>query len=444
VRSTQRLRGPARTLCCTLVLAGAAAALSACGGGGSKTSSAQQTSATTARTPASGTSKCGLGNGRKASGAPIKLGALVTKQAGIDFTDITNMVKAFLDCVNDNGGINGRPVQYIVETEQSDPGQVGALAKKLVESEKVLAIVGGASLIDCTVNHAYWESKGVYVINAGVAGECYGTANSAAVNMGPRYSSDGAVQALLRQGVKKIAFDTPNVPGSGYISAGPVAVAKAANIPYETLKDTVPIQDANSVALRLAQAAGDDGGVVLNFTPPEALKILQAAQRQGLQNRAKWGCSTPCNTDFLAEALGSAWDGKLFVNAELNLVTADGPDSALYRQVREKYAPKIPLGSFSQMGFLVAKIATDRMLTIKGPITSATVNKALLETKDFRTDLLCKPWYFGKAPIHIPNNTDRTVAPQGGHMVQQEGCFDISADDPDIARVREIERSQGR
>jgi branched-chain amino acid transport system substrate-binding protein len=84
------------------------------------------------------------------------------------------------------------------------------------------------------------------------------------------------------------------------------------------------------------------------------------------------------------------------------------------------------------------------MLTIKGSITSATVNKALLETKDFRTDLLCKPWYFGKAPIHIPNNTDRTVAPQGGHMVQQEGCFDISADDPDIARVREIERSQGR
>ena len=66
----------------------------------------------------------------------------------------------------------------------------------------------------------------------------------------------------------------------------------------------MPIQDANSVALKAVQAAGDGGGVVLNFTPPEALKILQAAQQQGLQDRVKWGCSTPCNTDFLAEALG--------------------------------------------------------------------------------------------------------------------------------------------
>ena len=50
----------------------------------------------------------------------------------------------------------------------------------------------------------------------------------------------------------------------------------------------MPIQDANSVALKAVQAAGDGGGVVLNFTPPEALKILQAAQQQGLQDRVKW------------------------------------------------------------------------------------------------------------------------------------------------------------
>jgi branched-chain amino acid transport system substrate-binding protein len=47
------------------------------------------------------------------------------------------------------------------------------------------------------------------------------------------------------------------------------------------------------------------------------LKILQAAQRLGLQDRVRWACSTPCNTDFLADALGPQWDGKLGVNAEL-------------------------------------------------------------------------------------------------------------------------------
>jgi branched-chain amino acid transport system substrate-binding protein len=280
-------------------------------------------------------------------------------------------------------------------------------------------------------------------MDAGIAPECYGTSNSAAVNMGPRYSSDGATQALIKQGVKKIVFDQANVPGTEYVDAGPRAVTKAAGLPYASLKENVPIQDANSIALKLVQAAGDGGGVVMNFTPPEALKILQAAQQQGLQDRVKWGCATPCNTDFLAEALGSSWENKLFVNAELNLTDAQGPDSELYRTVLEKYAPKIPLGSFSQMGFVEAKIATDRLMTITGDITKETANKALLETKDFKTDILCKPWYYGDAPAHVPNNTDRTTTPKDGKMVQQEDCFAISSDDPDIAKIRAIEKEQG-
>jgi branched-chain amino acid transport system substrate-binding protein len=261
--------------------------------------------------------------------------------------------------------------------------------------------------------------------------------------MGPRYSSDGAVQYLIKNGIKKLVFDQSNVPGTGYIEAGPIALAKAAGIPVTSLKDNVPIQDANSIALKLVQAAGDGGGVVLNFTPPEALKILQAAEQQGLAKRVKWGCSTPCNTDFLAKALGSSWDGQLFVNAELNLVDANAPDSNLYRQVIKDYGPKIPLGSFSQMGFLLARIATDRANSIKGPVTPESFNKAILATKDYKNDILCKPWYYGKAPLHIPNNTDRTVTPLNGKMVEKEGCTDISADDPDIAKVREIEQQQG-
>ena len=209
------------------------------------------------------------------------------------------------------------------------------------------------------MDHKYWESLGIMEIDAGIAPECYGTPNSAAPNMGPRYSSDGAVQAVVRAGAKKIAFDQSNVPGTGYIAAGPTAVAKSLNVPITLFKDNVPIQDANSIALKLVQAAGTDGGVVLNFTPPEALKILQAAQQQGLQDRVKaWGCSTPCNTDFVAKALGQQWDGKLLVNAELNVTDSDGPQSRLYRAVFDKYGSKVSggLGSFSQMGFTMGQL----------------------------------------------------------------------------------------
>jgi len=430
------------------VVAAVALTVTACGGSGggcsSSSSGASSSSSSSQGTPASGgesaaAAKCGPGNGKKASGTPIKLGAIATKQPGTDFTDIPNTAKAYFDCVNDNGGINGRPIDYTIETEQTDPGQVASLAKKLVESDKVLGIVGNTSIIECAVNHSYYEQQGFYIIDSGIAPECYSTSNSAPVNMGPRYSVDGATQYLIRQGVKKLVLDKSNVPGTGYIEGGFLLIAQAAGIPTESLKDNVPIQDANSVALKAVQAAGQGGGVVLNFTPPEALKILQAAQQQGLQDRVKWACSTPCNTDFLANALGPQWNGKLGVNAELNLTTAAGPDSELYRAVQKRYAPNIALGSFSQMGFVEASIAVKALMSVSGDFTVKSVNEAIRNIKDFKTDILCKPWYYGTASLHIPNNTDRTVVPQDGKMVEKEGCFAISDVDPAIAQVRQAE-----
>jgi branched-chain amino acid transport system substrate-binding protein len=389
--------------------------------------------------------KCGKKPGTKATGTPIKVGAIVTKQPGTDFTDGANMAQAYFNCVNDNGGINGHPISYKFYTEQTNPAQIAGYAHKLIQTDKAVAIVGGFSIIECAVDHKYWESLGIMEIDAGIAPECYGTPNSAAPNMGPRYSSDGAVQAVVRAGAKKIAFDQSNVPGTGYIAAGPTAVAKSLNTPITLFKDNVPIQDANSIALKLVQAAGTDGGVVLNFTPPEALKILQAAQQQGLQDRVKaWGCSTPCNTDFVAKALGQQWDGKLLVNAELNVTDSDGPQSRLYRAVFNKYGSKVSggLGSFSQMGFTMGQLLVQALESIKGEDYSLkTVNKAIADLKGYKTDILCRPWYYGKAPLHIPNNVDWTTTPKNGKMVIKEDCFNISDADPSIAKVREIEKA---
>jgi len=424
------LRGQGRTLLLSLVLT-ASTALVAC--------TSAKTGTTTNVNGAGVAPRCGAGTGQKATGAPIRLGAIATKQPGTDFTDIPNMAKAVFDCVNDNGGIKGRPIEYIIETEQTDPSQIAALARKLIETDKVLAIVGNTSIIECAINHGYYEQQGFFIVDSGIAPECYSTPNSAPVNMGARYSVIGATQYLVRQGVKKLVLDQSNVPITGYVEGGFLLTAQAAGIPTVSLKDNVPIQDANSVALRAVQAAGQDGGVVLNFTPPEALKILQAAEQMGLQDRVKWACSTPCNTDFLASALGPQWNGKLGVNAELNLTSAPGPDSELYRAVQKRYAPNVPLGSFSQMGFVQANIVVRALLSVTGALTAKSVNEAIRNIRDFKTDILCKPWYYGTAPLHIPNNTDRTVVPQNGRMVEKEGCFPISEVDPAIKLVREIE-----
>jgi branched-chain amino acid transport system substrate-binding protein len=411
----------------------------------STTSSSTPTSTQSASSSPSSTtvstSQCGTKPGVTATGTPITVGGIVTDQPGTSFTDIAFMAKAYFACVNANGGVNGHPINYIIEKEQTNPAQIAAEAKQLVQSDHVVAIVGNTSILECTIDHSYWEKLGFDIVDSGIAPECYSTSNSAAVNMGPRYSSDGAVQYALSQHVSKVVFDQSNVPGTGYIGAGPAALAAAAHVPIVQLTENVPISDANSVAIKEVNDAGPNGAVVLNFTPPEALIILQAAQKLGLEDHVKmWGCSTPCNTDFLAQSLGPKWDGKLFVNAELT--PPDGtntPTMNLYKAILKQYGSSVQggIGSFSQMGFTEAEIAVHALESISGPpYTVQNVNAAFKAVKDFNTGMLCQLWTYGDYPLHIPNNADYTVTANNGQMKTAQGCTLISAADPQIAQYR--------
>jgi branched-chain amino acid transport system substrate-binding protein len=434
----------------TIVLAGAIAlAAAGCSSSSSSSSSSSTTSSqsapastSTASTSAVGTSQCGTKPGVAATGTPIALGAIATNQPGTSFTDIPNMANAYFACVNANGGINGHPVKLYIETEQTNPGQIAADAKQLVQTDHVVGIVGNTSIIECSVDSSYWQKLGYYIIDSGIAPECWSTPNSAAVNMGPRYSSDGAVQYALAQHASKIVFDQSNVPGTGYIAAGPAALAKAANVPITQLTENVPITDANSVAIKEVDDAGPNGAVILNFTPPEALIILQAAQKLGLEDRVKlWGCSTPCDTDFLATSLGPKWNNKLFVNAELT--PADGtntPTMNLYKAILKQYGKSVSggIGSFSQFGFVEAEVAVHALETITGPYTVSSVNAAFKAVSSFNTGMLCQLWTYGSYSMHIPNNEDYTVTPNNGQMVTAQGCTNISSVDPQIAQYRSL------
>ena len=140
------------------------------------------------------------------------------------------------ECVNDNGGINGRPIKYIQYTEQLNPAQEAALARKLIEKDKVVGVVGNTSFAECGTNWKYYQSKGFIVIGAGVQAECFSTPSFVEVNMGPRYSNVGAAQALVRAGIKKLAIASPDTI-SAYADGGPALVAQKAGIPVQDLPD---------------------------------------------------------------------------------------------------------------------------------------------------------------------------------------------------------------
>jgi branched-chain amino acid transport system substrate-binding protein len=386
-------------------------------------------------------SVCGAGTGKKATGTPIKLGGIDMLIPGVDFTTVGKMAAAYFDCVNDNGGIHGHPISYTLYNEQLNPSQEAALARKLVQSDKVVGVVGNTSFAECGTNWRYYQSKGIVVIGAGVQAQCYSTPSFAEVNMGPRYSNVGAAQALISAGVKSIAIASPNTI-SAYADGGVAALGKKDGVKVQIFPTALPVTDANSTILNLVQAAGKGGGVILDFTPDTAPALLNAAVAQGLVNQVKWASSTPIANTFMA-GQEKAFDHKMFINSEFVLLNSTGPDETLYNAVNKKYAPKIATQSFGQMGYLDAKFATQALLSITGPVTLKSYNDAVRGLKDEKTDMLCKPWYVGNIPFHIPNNTDITVDYAGGQVIPKQSCFQIAPIDQAITQTRIWEKQYG-
>jgi branched-chain amino acid transport system substrate-binding protein len=400
---------------------------------------AQSTAAVGSGKASATKSVCGAGTGKKATGKPIKLGGIDMLIPGVDFTTIGKFANAYFKCVNDNGGINGRPIKYILYNEQLNPTQQAALAKKLVESDKVVGIVGNTSFTECGTNWKYYKSKGFTVIGAGVQAECFGTPTFVESNMGPRYSNIGAAQALVRRGAKSLIVASPSTI-SAYADGGVLKVAQAAGIPGKAFPIQVPITDANSTILQLVQAAGDGGGVILDFTPDSAPALLQAAIAQGLVDKVIWGSSTPIANAFMAKQFG-AFDGKMHINQEFGNINDGSPDENLYLAITKKYAPSISPQAFGQMGFMDAKFATQALLSVKGEVTAASYNKAVRALKNVKTSMLCKPWYVGNnLAYHIPNNTDITVTYKNGEVVTEDKCIPIQAVDPELTQTRKWEK----
>ena len=104
---------------------------------------------------------CGANTGEAASGDPIIVGGIHGNAAPGDFSASTDAAKAYFDCVNANGGIHGRPVDYRVENDQWNPELAAQAAAKLVDDAGAVALVGNGSFIEMAVNAQTYVDKGI-------------------------------------------------------------------------------------------------------------------------------------------------------------------------------------------------------------------------------------------------------------------------------------------
>jgi branched-chain amino acid transport system substrate-binding protein len=387
--------------------------------------------------------KCGMGNGKKATGEPIQIGAIVGKTGPEDFSSSARAAQAYFSCVNANGGINGRPIQYTVQDDTWNPEVASQAANKLVKDTKVVAMAGSSSFVECGANNDLYAKEGVASVSGvGVPRACFFGKNYISFNSGPRQSTVGAAQYITETfKLKSLTCVAPGIPGFGdWVCGGVEAYGKANNVAVKTVIFDPGQLDGNAIALQVAAAKSE--GVVLGMPRGMMLPILTAAEQQDLGKSMKWGLPTSAYHADMPKAVGKYWHDKLYVHMELQPMDGTGPDNTNWKAIMDKFGDKKdPRDTFSQAGFLSAKVTTDALLRIKGNVDRKSAYQAIVGTTKWKTDMMCGAWYFGPGERHQPNHAGRAALLQKGGFKTLTECY--QSKDTELEDVLKLEAKGG-
>jgi len=164
---------------------------------------------------------------------PIKLGTLtpLTGAGGPYGPVMVTTVKAVIDEVNAAGGVLGRQIMLVSEDDQTNPEAGVRAARKLIDVDKVTAIMGTwASAVTTAVAPLCWESRTFLATVSGADSITALPHLGYLVRTQPNTTLQGRKfgEFAIEQGAKKVFFLTPQTPfAQSQLASMKVAVEKA-------------------------------------------------------------------------------------------------------------------------------------------------------------------------------------------------------------------------
>ena len=351
-----------------------------------------------------------------ADGEPIRVGNISSLTGPGLFPEASVAAEAVFDRINAGGGIDGRPIELIIEDDGGTPEGAATAGRKLVEQDSVVAMVGSASVLECAVNSGFYAEAGVYSIQGtGVDPLCFLSSNISPVNTGPfagiTVSLYYASETLALERVCNISlFVIPDLA-----PAFDGAVARWESITGKSLTFRVKAATLEDDPTPLMLQARDAGcqAVVIDGVEPHALAVGRAIDAQNLGDIV-WIGLTSYYTDAIASQLGSAGNG-LRANSEFEPYGSDSPALDDWKSLMNSAG--VPLTSFAQGGYLAATIFVEALRGIDGEIDRESVAAAMLNLEPYETPLLGTPYTFGPGDAHAPNQASKFVELRDGQWV---------------------------
>ena len=319
----------------------------------------------------------------------IKIGTTqpLTGPAAPGYAKLSKAMAAYFDYVNDNGGVHGRTIDFIVEDDGYNPTNTAAKTRKLVLQDKVFALVGALGTPTHTAVLDFVRQNKVPDLFVASGSLSWDQPEKYPTTFGwqPNYTREGKILAAYAKekfsGKKYCGFGQGDDVGADGLKGVEQVLGSGALAASE--KYTASNPDVTAQIGKL-QAAGCE--VIFSFSTPgfTALGLGTAAK---LGYHAQWvvssvGADPVALQGYLKDAATPLTQG--MIAASYLPSTADAGNSwvKLFTEVGEKYNAGTPLDSIVLYGYALAYTATQALMAAGEQPTRESLVEAV-EKGDF-------------------------------------------------------------
>ncbi|MBR0723802.1 ABC transporter substrate-binding protein [Bradyrhizobium manausense] len=304
---------------------------------------------------------------------------------------------AYFKKINDEGGINGRKINFVSYDDAYSPPKAVEQARKLVESDEVLFIFNSLGTPSNSAIHKYMNSKKVPQLFVATGATKWNDPQNFPWTMGwqPNYQSETQIYAkwlLKNKPDAKIAVLYQNDDyGKDYLKGlkdGLGAKAASMIVMEESYETSEPTIDSHIVKLRSTNA-----DVFMNITTPKFAA-------QAIKKNAEIGWKPLHFLNNVSASVGSVMKPAGYENGQ-DIISADylkdvsdpewknDPGMKEFQAFMDKYFPegdKLDKGTI--VGFAVAQTLVQVLKQCGDDLTRENIMKQAASLKNFRTEAL--------------------------------------------------------
>jgi len=336
-----------------------------------------------------GTPNTGQSGAGKASAEPIKIGAIVSltgTYAGLGDPE-KKTIEMEVKRINEAGGVNGRPIEVIFEDDGTDEAKAVAAASKLIEQDKVVAIIGATGTGQSMAVRSEIDRAGIPQVS--MAGGSAITAKLDPLVFQTPWSNTLVVpftmEYLKKQGITKIGLITDT---GGFGKDGKAVVtAEAPKFGISVVSDQTFNAGDTDMTAQLTNIKNSGAQAVVMWTSgKEAATVVKNAKQLGITIPV-YGSHGNARLEFI-EGAGDAAEGFRFAAGKILLPESYGKDSAEYKTATEfvdRYTTAYgsPPSTFAGHAYDALYLIVDAARAAGGDITPTAIREQLEKTKAF-------------------------------------------------------------